>query len=81
MERKKPNIETRPRIKKRDYLDIFESYKYMNSDFINPLLFDGRWDYAQGWIELNFPMGIDVERPIGEENPFPNFYFPESTNR
>ena len=41
--------------KKRNLLDLYESYKYMNStippDFLG--YEDGRWEYPRGWLELN----------------------------
>ena len=53
MPAKKTSQNKKLRVKKRDLLDIMESYKYMNSIYGQKPLHDGRWDYARGWIELN----------------------------
>ncbi len=41
--------------KERNLLDLYESYKYMNSSIPPDFLYyeDGRWDYSKGWLELN----------------------------
>lgn len=40
----------------RDYLDPFESYRYMNQPlFWDWVLGDGRWDHAKGWVFLHLP--------------------------
>ncbi|MBE7412209.1 MAG: hypothetical protein L6Q54_12235 [Leptospiraceae bacterium] len=42
---------------KRDFLDSYESYRYMDTaTFFAPDLFnysDGRWEYSKGWLEKN----------------------------
>ena len=42
--------------RKRDLFDLYESYKYMNSELYDPLLFDGRWDFGTGWLELHLSL-------------------------
>ncbi|WP_411822088.1 hypothetical protein [Leptospira sp. 'Mane'] len=42
--------------KERDLLDLLDTYKYMNQAFFwESMESDGRWDHAQGWIQLNHP--------------------------
>ncbi|WP_246047756.1 hypothetical protein [Leptospira ilyithenensis] len=42
--------------KERDLLDILDTYKYMNQAYFwESVEFDGRWDHAQGWVQLNHP--------------------------
>ncbi|MCE9499186.1 MAG: hypothetical protein K8R21_01540 [Leptospira sp.] len=53
MPAKKISAKKKLSVKKRDLLDIMESYKYLNSMYGQKLPHDGRWDYARGWIELN----------------------------
>ncbi|TGL58105.1 hypothetical protein EHQ58_12025 [Leptospira ognonensis] len=41
---------------KRDFLDLFETYKYMNEPvFWDGMDLTGRVDHGQGWVQLNIP--------------------------
>jgi|JI10StandDraft_1071094.scaffolds.fasta_scaffold644501_2 hypothetical protein len=39
--------------RKRDLLDIMESYRYMNSPLIEEFLKETTWDHGTGWVQLN----------------------------
>ncbi len=59
-------------------MDLLETYKYMNEPvFWEKMELDGRFDYGQGWVELNIP---ELEWRLRlAENLFQNF--PESTDK
>jgi len=45
-----------PDSRKRNYLDALEPYRYMNQTFfVEWALGDGRWNHAEGWLQLNLP--------------------------
>ncbi|MDF3819153.1 hypothetical protein P3G55_04550 [Leptospira sp. 96542] len=61
-------MENLPR-EKRDLLDLLDTYKYMNQAiFWDFLEMDGRWDFANGWLQLNLP---EEEWRVRASAPFP----------
>ncbi len=62
---------------KRDYLDIMDSYKYMNPGMISDLFSEGIWDHGAGWTQLNYSSwdwrhrhNIDWKPPFPESTSF-----------
>lgn len=57
---------------KRDLLDIFDSYKYMNSPLIAELFTETYWDHGYGWIQLNYsPHDWRHRHVLKKNSPFP----------
>lgn len=57
------------RTESRDFLDLLDSYRYMNDSlFFDLMEMDGRWDYANGWVRLNVP---EEEWRVRSSVPFP----------
>ncbi|MCC5814554.1 MAG: hypothetical protein JJT78_07345 [Leptospira sp.] len=39
---------------KRDILDIYDTYKYMNSSMLAEIFIEGIWDHGTGWAQLHY---------------------------